>query len=55
MKKFLLEFKMDTLEVMGMIKNDTTSKIIRLLLYIMLFLFIPLLFIIDFIRWIFKK
>jgi hypothetical protein len=45
------DFKQDTKEVLMMIKNNTNSIIIRWLLYIILFIVIPILFIIDFIRW----
>ena len=48
------EFKKDTKEVLLMIKNNTNSIIIRWILYIILFILIPILFIIDFIRWSFN-
>ena len=51
---FLKEFKQDTKEVLTMLKNNTNSIIIRWLLYIILFLSIPILFIIDFVRWCFN-
>ena len=51
---FLKEFKQDTKEVLTMLKNNTNSIIIRWLLYIILFILIPILFIIDFVRWCFN-
>ena len=48
------EFKKDTKEVLTMLKNNTNSIIIRWLLYIILFILIPILFIIDFVRWCFN-
>lgn len=48
------EFKQDTKEVLLMLKNNTNSIIIRWLLYIILFISIPILFIIDFVRWCFN-
>lgn len=48
------EFKKDTKEVLIMIKNNTNSIIIRWILYIILFILIPIPFIIDFIRWCFN-
>lgn len=50
----LKEFKQNTKEVLIMLKNNTNSIIIRWLFYIILFILIPLLFIIDFIRWCFN-
>ena len=41
---FLKEFKKDTKEVLTMLKNNTNSIIIRWLLYIILFIAIPISF-----------
>lgn len=55
MKKFIEEFKTNTKDVFNLIKTNTNSKFLRILLYIFISLLFPLLFLIDFISWIINE
>lgn len=52
---FLKEFKTDTFEVFTIVRSNEDRRISRIILYTLITIFIPLLFIIDFVRWVIKK